>query len=149
MKSLWIGALGAAGLAFGAGWISAQSQHAPRHAGAAEFAAEARKALPEAPSHHFATGAFGSVFVVTPTKPIPPHYHAEHDETVVLLRGSGKMRLGGKDIEVRAHDLIFVPKGTVHDFRPGQGEVLAVSCFSPTFDGKDRVLVDPPFREGR
>lgn len=121
----------------------AQSQSAsPVAAGALAFADAAKAKSPETPSHPFASGEFGSVFVATPSKPIAAHYHAKHDETVVVLRGMGKMRLGAIEREVRPGDLVFVPKGAIHDFRPSSEDCVAVSCFAPTFDGKDRVFVD-------
>jgi quercetin dioxygenase-like cupin family protein len=128
---------------FSAGWLMAQSpQPGPKAANALEFGDASRKQAPDVPSHHFASGEFGSVFVATPSKPIRAHFHATHDETVVMLRGKGRMALGSKEIEVAVGDVVFVPKGVVHDFRPSSDDSIAVSCFAPVFDGKDRIFVD-------
>jgi mannose-6-phosphate isomerase-like protein (cupin superfamily) len=114
----------------------------PRHANAYSFADTARKEHPAVFSHPFAKGPFGSAAIVTPKDPVPLHYHAKHDETVVVLRGGGTVTLNGQKKKVRAGDVIFVPKGTVHGYLPEVGDEVLVSCFAPAFDGKDRILVD-------
>ncbi len=74
---------------------------------------------------------------------IPAHVHQSHDETVLLLQGSGELRLGEARFLVGAGMLIHIPAGTVHAFRATSSEVVtAVSCFSPAFDGADRIRVE-------
>lgn len=126
-----------------AGGLVAQTpKPGPRHANALEFAKAKRNSAPETFSHFLAGGEFGSVFVATPKSPIRPHYHAEHDETVVIVRGSGRVRLGESERKVKSGDVVFVPRGTIHAYLPEVGDEVIVSCFAPVFDGKDRIFVD-------
>lgn len=73
------------------------------------------------------------------------HYHEKHTETVMIASGAGIMTLGDQTVEAKAGDVFLVPPGTLHAFEPvGEGPVSAITTFSPPFDGKDRVFVDPP-----
>lgn len=81
---------------------------------------------------------------------VPLHYHAEHEETVVILQGEGENLIAdkpGADQKPKAYaarpgSILFAPRGFVHGFRKtGQGPAAALSIFSPPFDGKDRVPV--------
>lgn len=78
---------------------------------------------------------------------IEPHYHAEHDEIVLLLRGKGDLRLGDQSRELRRGDVVFIPRGTPHSFvSTGGGFAGALSVMSPPYDGKDMLAV-PPSKE--
>ncbi len=132
--------------AFGllAGWLIAQSPTSsaePRRANAVAFAREAKKANPQAFTHLFANGSQSSVYVATPMEPIRAHYHAEHDEAVVVVRGTGKLTVGGRTSAYRPGDVVFIPKGVVHSCLPEVDDQVLVSFFGPSFDGKDRVFV--------
>jgi quercetin dioxygenase-like cupin family protein len=74
--------------------------------------------------------------------PVRPHYHAKHEETVVVLRGAGTFKLGKEEHKVRPGDTMHIVRGTVHSFTPISEDVVVVSVFSPKFDGQDRVFVD-------
>jgi mannose-6-phosphate isomerase-like protein (cupin superfamily) len=75
---------------------------------------------------------------------IQAHFHASHDETVLLLRGSGDLQLGSEHVMLSPGVLVHIPAGTVHAFRStGTEPAAALSCFSPAFDGKDRIFVNP------
>jgi len=97
---------------------------------------------PNVPIRLFQQGEKVTVNVVTPKTPLKAHYHATHEEVVYIIRGHGKMRLGDKDEEVKAGDIIYIPKKTVHSFIPLSGDCQALSIFAPAFDGKDRVFVE-------
>jgi mannose-6-phosphate isomerase-like protein (cupin superfamily) len=76
---------------------------------------------------------------------VKPHYHARHAETVVILRGMGRFRIGEKIFDAAPGDAFMIPSGTVHSFEvTEEGPVAAVTTFSPGFDGKDRVFVEEP-----
>ena len=73
---------------------------------------------------------------------VRPHYHAAHDETVVVLSGRGRMTIGDETREVAAGTVLVMPRGTVHSLEVTGEALEAVSVFSPRFDGEDRVFVD-------
>ena len=74
--------------------------------------------------------------------PVPAHLHRRHDETVVVLSGRGRLRLGDASFDVGPGTVIQVPRGTVHALEVTESPVEAISVFSPPFDGTDRVRVD-------
>ena len=98
-------------------------------------------------------GTGSSAHVVRVRTRVPLHIHETHDETVVILKGAGRLTYGqgfGKlvaraDVDLFAGDVIFIPRGTMHGFvnmlENGE-ETIAVSVFAPVFDGKDRVSVE-------
>ena len=88
-------------------------------------------------------GAHTSVAAIATREPVRVHYHALHDEIVVVHSGEGTMRLGDEQFRVRPGDVIFIPEGTRHGFTPSEGGVATVvSVFAPPFDGRDRVFVE-------
>jgi mannose-6-phosphate isomerase-like protein (cupin superfamily) len=46
--------------------------------------------------------------------PVPKHYHANANEIQYYLEGTGTIWLGDKEVQVKAGDLVIIPKGTVH-----------------------------------
>lgn len=114
---------------------------APRLDSAVGVADALKKAHPDKGAHIFAEGVNATVNLINTSSPVPAHYHAKHDETVVIVRGWGTMRLGDQERVVRAGDLMFIPQGTPHAFTPHGDDVVAVSVFSPKFDGKDRIII--------
>lgn len=73
---------------------------------------------------------------------VKPHYHAVHDETVVVLSGRGVMTLGEETHDVEPGSVILIPRGTVHSLRVVGDPLEAISVFAPPFDGKDRIFVE-------
>jgi quercetin dioxygenase-like cupin family protein len=106
-----------------------------------KMADKLRAESPSLGTHLFAEGEQATVNLINTVSPVPKHYHAKHDETVVILRGRGKMILGDQEREVAAGDVIFIPQGTVHAFDPLSEDVVAVSVFAPKWDGKDRIII--------
>ena len=85
-----------------------------------------------------------TVNVIQTRGTVPLHYHAEHDEHVVILEGSGTFTVEGKTRGVKAGDVQIIPRGAVHSYvHEGPGVTVVVSTFSPKFDPKDRIMVDP------
>ncbi|GIV02779.1 MAG: hypothetical protein KatS3mg015_1609 [Fimbriimonadales bacterium] len=113
----------------------------PRMESAIALADRLKAEVPTAGSHLFAEGEHATVNLINTSAAVPKHYHAKHDETVVVLRGRGKMTLGEEERTVSAGDAIFVPEGTHHAFEPISDDVVIVSVFSPKWDGKDRIIV--------
>jgi mannose-6-phosphate isomerase-like protein (cupin superfamily) len=72
-----------------------------------------------------------------------PHRHDRHDLFVVILRGPGGMRVGDEERPVGEGSILYVPRGAVHAFRNGSGDVaVAYAVYAPAFDGRDRVEVE-------
>lgn len=93
------------------------------------------------PVRLFNEGNYSTVNLVTPVTEIKAHYHAKHDETVYIVRGSGTMRIGEDTRDVSAGDLIHLPSGVVHSFVPRSKDCVAISVFGPKIDGTDRIFV--------
>ena len=61
---------------------------------------------------------------------------------MVIWSGRGRMRLGKETVIVGEGSVLFIPRGTRHSFVPfGPDKAVALSIFSPAFDGKDRIFV--------
>lgn len=72
-----------------------------------------------------------------------PHFHAEHDGTVLLLRGQGVLKLGKQEITLHPGALVSIPRKVPHFFTNHSSlPALAYVIFSPPFDGKDVVPVE-------
>jgi mannose-6-phosphate isomerase-like protein (cupin superfamily) len=72
----------------------------------------------------------------------PLHLHADSDITVYLLRGHGKIRLGDRQLPVRAGDVMHIPRGTIHAFINEDREpAAALVVYSPAPGPEDRVLI--------
>ena len=84
-----------------------------------------------------------STFIIWVKHSVKPHYHANHTEIVEILSGKGKMTLNGETFIVHKHDIIMIPKGSVHSVRNLHHRPLKVlSIQAPTFDG-DRIWINP------
>ncbi|OHB74602.1 MAG: hypothetical protein A2Z34_04590 [Planctomycetes bacterium RBG_16_59_8] len=85
-----------------------------------------------------------SVHLVQVRGEIAPHYHRDRFELVYILSGSGLFTLrqqGKVEINrmVKAGDIFSIPAGSVHSFHnDGETPTIALSIFTPPFDGKDR-----------
>ena len=71
-----------------------------------------------------------------------PHIHKDHDLVVVVLRGSARLHLGQRVIDVHPGDVIEIPRGVVHwaeNTARSASDVYAI--FSPPYDGQDHLPV--------
>jgi mannose-6-phosphate isomerase-like protein (cupin superfamily) len=83
-----------------------------------------------------------SSFLLEIDREVKAHYHRAHTEHIVVLSGSATMRLGDKRMTVKAGDVIFIPKGTVHAVEVvGEVPLKVLSIQAPFFNGQDRVWV--------
>ncbi len=62
------------------------------------------------------------------------HIQPFHDELVVILEGECAFRVGDETRRVKAGDLIFIPRDTVHGPILDSGRVAVLSIFAPFFD---------------
>ena len=73
-----------------------------------------------------------------------PHVHRRHELTVVVKRGQGELTLGGRTLFLKAGAVVLIPRGMVHHFtNTGSRPAVALTIFTPPFDGKDTVPVTP------
>lgn len=86
--------------------------------------------------------AKASVFVIWIKEKVRKHKHASHSETVYVLKGKGKMEVGGKSYRVRKGDVIFIPEGTPHAVQVTSKMLQVVSVQAPEFKGKDRIFLE-------
>lgn len=93
-----------------------------------------------------------SIHLVQVRGEIAPHYHKNRSETVYILSGTGLLVIRQAGVNemntvVKAGDIVTIPPGAVHSFHPSQAGVLvptvALSIFTPPFDGKDRIQIEP------
>ena len=76
-----------------------------------------------------------------------PHVHAEHDLTIVLLRGRGALIIGTRRHALAAGDVVHVGRGLVHHFHPvPDTSVLGLAIYQPQLKKPDYLVVDPPSR---
>jgi quercetin dioxygenase-like cupin family protein len=61
----------------------------------------------------------------------PPHYH-DHEEVIVILSGSGKVKIKGDQVLVSSGDVVIVPPRTHHELvADEQGEGLDAIAVLP------------------
>ena len=95
-----------------------------------------------AASTEVARGRDSSVNLWQIQESIPPHLHQEHEEIIIVERGSAETRIGDRVVVLRAGDVLVIPRGTPHSARRlGSEPAAGYSVFSPAFDGRDRVPV--------
>ncbi len=69
---------------------------------------------------------------------IQPHYHKRHDKVIYVKKGSGIATLDDTRYVVKPGSMLQVPLKTVFKFlNTGNETFVAVSVFSPPFDGND------------
>lgn len=74
----------------------------------------------------------------------PPHYHADSDITVLMVRGAGTMHVGTQVLATRAGDTVFIPRGVPHYFvNRGPAPAAALVTYSSAPGPQDRVLLPP------
>ena len=84
-----------------------------------------------------------SSFLICIPRSVPPHFHREHTEHVVVLEGEAIMLLGDSSFAISAGRTIIIPKGTAHAVRTTSAIPLRViSVQSPRYDGTDRILLE-------
>jgi mannose-6-phosphate isomerase-like protein (cupin superfamily) len=84
-----------------------------------------------------------STYIIWIKTTVKPHYHQHHTELVEILSGRGRMTLNGETFPVRKHDIIIIPKGSIHSVTNLTHRPLKVlSVQAPKFDG-ERVWIEP------
>jgi mannose-6-phosphate isomerase-like protein (cupin superfamily) len=69
------------------------------------------------------------------------HYHPRAEEIYYFTSGSGRLRLGEDEADVRAGDCVVIPPGTPHKlFNPGPDELVLLCCCAPAYSDADTVM---------
>lgn len=73
------------------------------------------------------------------------HVHKIHDGTVTLLRGQGYLVLADRRIDLKAGDVMHIPRGVAHQYvNDAREPTVALAVYAPAFDGKDTHPVAVP-----
>src|SRR4051794_16027283 len=71
------------------------------------------------------------------------HYHHATEEIYLFTRGSGRMRLGDDEFEVREGDCVVIAPGVKHKLWADTKEALVLlCCCAPAYSHEDTVLLD-------
>lgn len=68
------------------------------------------------------------------------HIQPDHDECVLVLDGECGFRVADETRRVKAGDLIFIPRDTVHGPIIDNGRVALLSIFAPFFDRQKKNI---------
>jgi mannose-6-phosphate isomerase-like protein (cupin superfamily) len=69
------------------------------------------------------------------------HYHVESEEIYLFTGGSGRMRLGDDEREVRAGDTVVIAPGLRHKlWNTGPEPLVLLCCCAPAYSHEDTVL---------
>ena len=69
------------------------------------------------------------------------HFHPNTEEIYYFIGGSGRMRLGEQEDEVRAGDCVVIPAGVAHKLWNTGAEPLALLCCCvPAYSDDDTVM---------
>ncbi len=72
------------------------------------------------------------------------HYHHVSEEIYFFTAGSGRMRLGEVEAEVRAGDTVVIPPGVEHKLWASESEDLQLlCCCAPAYTHEDTVITEP------
>ena len=86
--------------------------------------------------------SLASSFCILIKKEVKAHKHQKHSEHVLVLEGTGLMKLNGKTFEIKKGDLVFIERNQVHSVKnTGPVPLKVLSIQAPRFDGSDRVFV--------
>ncbi len=70
----------------------------------------------------------------------PPHIHHDHDECFYIIEGLYQFVLGAEEVEAPAGSVVFVPRGTRHAFKHGEGARALVFVNPAGIEGFFREL---------
>lgn len=69
------------------------------------------------------------------------HYHVVSEELYFFTAGSGRLRAGDDERDVRAGDCVVIPPGAVHKLtNTGDEPLTLLCCCAPAYSNDDTVL---------
>lgn len=82
------------------------------------------------------------VIVVPPGERVrPAHSHPNGEEVIYIIRGSGRVLVGGEISPVRAGTAVLFPQGVVHMLHNTGAEEMKVVCFFAPPTGLDNYVM--------
>ena len=82
---------------------------------------------------------------VPPGRTTVAHRHHRSEEIYLFTHGSGRMRRGEEERDVRAGDCVVIPPGTPHKLWAGEHEpLILLCCCSPAYSDADTELLEAP-----
>jgi mannose-6-phosphate isomerase-like protein (cupin superfamily) len=80
---------------------------------------------------------------VDPGRETQAHYHRTSEELYFFTAGSGRIRVGEEEREVRAGDCVVLPPGTEHKlWNDGTGPLRLLCCCAPPYSHDDTVITE-------
>jgi len=74
---------------------------------------------------------------------IKAHFHKTHDETIYVIKGTGRMLVGDKWIDIKPGTFHFNSMGKVHYTKnTGDEPLVAISIFTPAMREPDNHFVE-------
>lgn len=90
----------------------------------------------------FGKNASVNLVMGPPESILKMHYHQYRDEITYCIKGQAVMNVSGKELVMKAGDLMYIPALMLHGSKVTGNETLQlISIFTPPFDGKDRIYV--------
>lgn len=91
--------------------------------------------------HRVSSDSLSTAFILYIKEEVAMHKHEYHSENVIVLEGTAILYLDDTRYEIKAGDIIFIPKNTWHSVLVTSDIPLKViSIQSPFFDGTDRII---------
>jgi mannose-6-phosphate isomerase-like protein (cupin superfamily) len=73
------------------------------------------------------------------------HYHLRSEELYFITAGSGRLRIGADERDVRPGDCAVIPPGAEHKLvNTGDDPLVLLCCCSPPYSHEDTVLTEEP-----
>jgi mannose-6-phosphate isomerase-like protein (cupin superfamily) len=80
---------------------------------------------------------------VKPGEATLEHRHLRSEEIYYILRGKGRVKVGGEHREVEKYDAILIPPNTSHSIEnTGSGDLVFLCCSAPAYSDDDVLLED-------
>ncbi len=86
------------------------------------------------------TGGAFEVLELTGQRGPAPHVHHQRDECFVILEGTFNFVLGMDEVEAKSGSVVYIPRGTRHGFKPGEGGRALVFIIPAGLEGFFREL---------
>lgn len=72
------------------------------------------------------------------------HFHRVSEEIYFFTAGTGRMRLGDDEAEVRAGDTVVIPPGVEHKlWASADHDLQLLCCCAPAYSNDDTVITEP------
>jgi mannose-6-phosphate isomerase-like protein (cupin superfamily) len=80
-----------------------------------------------------------SISYATITQGSKPHKHLRMEEVYYIVKGNAKMKIGSEIFDIKAGDIIPIPKGIYHNIESVESTIELVVVTHPRFDPKDLI----------